>query len=83
MLLLWQDKERGEDVKKRVRLSLDITKEQKKMMDELQVKTLSGSLAEVIRRAMALFHLVIDVQSEGGKVIIQDADGNQEIIRLL
>lgn len=67
----------------RVRLSLDLSPRVKVQLKDLEVKTEAGSLTEVIRRALALYDLVVEHQAEGGKLIFQDADGNAEVLRVL
>ena len=67
----------------RVRLSLDVTPKVREQLDLLETRTEAGSITEVIRRALALYDLVIEHQSEGGKLIFQHADGSKESLRVL
>ena len=67
----------------RVRLSLDVNPTVKAKLEALQQRTDAGSATEVIRRALALYDLVTEVQTEGGTFVVRYADGEQERIRVL
>jgi hypothetical protein len=67
----------------RVRLSLDVTPKIREQLDHLETQTEAGSITEVIRRALALYDLVVEHQSEGGKLVFRDAAGNDELLRVL
>jgi len=68
---------------KRIRLSLDIEPEIKDRLEWLKHQSKLSSITEVVRRALALFHMVLDNQAQGGKLIFEDKDGNQETVKLL
>ena len=59
----------------RVRLSLDITPRVREQLTHLEKKTEAGSITEVVRRALALYDLVMEHQDEGGKLIFKHTDG--------
>jgi len=40
-------------------------------------------MTEVIRRALAVYDLVVEQQAEGGSIIFKHADGTQETLRIL
>ncbi|HEY3898252.1 MAG TPA: hypothetical protein VGM54_06550 [Chthoniobacter sp.] len=67
----------------RVRLSLDVTPKVREQLDLLEARTEAGSITEVIRRALALYDLVVEHQQEGGKLIFRHADGEEESLRML
>ena len=47
-------------------------------LEELQVKMGAESLAEVIRRSVALLDEVVTVQLQGGRVVIHSEEGEPE-----
>jgi hypothetical protein len=47
------------------------------------VKSEATSLAEVFRRALAIYELVIDFQKQGGKIVLESRDGERETLRIL
>ena len=67
----------------RVRLSLDITPRVREQLTHLEKKTEAGSITEVVRRALALYDLVMEHQDEGGKLIFKHTDGEEELLRVL
>lgn len=67
----------------RVRLSLDVTPRVREQLDLLETRTEAGSITEVIRRALALYDLVIEHQAGGGKLIFRHADGEDESLKVL
>lgn len=69
--------------KDRVRLSLDVTPRVREQLGDLETRTEAGSITEVIRRALALYDLVIEHQGEGGKLIFRHSDGEDEVLKVL
>ena len=67
----------------RVRLSLDISAQVKEKLESLETRTDAGSITEVIRRALAVYDLIIAQQEESGKIIFRYADGVEEVLRVL
>ena len=71
------------NLRDRVRLNLEVQQDVKDRLDELQERTHASSLTEVIRRALALYNLVVDHQGDGGKVVLQNRDGSSETLTIL
>ena len=69
--------------KDKVRISLDLLPEAKAQLEEVQVKSRATTILEVFRRALALYEMILDHQSSKGKVILENADGTREVLRLL
>ena len=69
--------------KRRVRLSLDVTQEVKASLELLREQMSLSSFTEVIRKALALLHCVSDLQREGKKLVIRNADGSEETLQIL
>lgn len=67
----------------RVRLSLDVTPTVRQQLEDLEIRTEAGSLTEVIRRALALYDLVVEHQEDGGKLVFSHPDGSDETLRVL
>lgn len=60
-----------------------MTPEAKEQIEEVQRKSRASTTIEVFRKALALFDLVLDHQASKGKVILENADGSREVLRLL
>ena len=67
----------------RTRLSLDVSPKVREQLDLLETRTEAGSITEVIRRALALYDLVTEHQSEGGKLVFRFPDAEDEILKVL
>lgn len=57
--------------------------EVKEIVKQIQQRTGASTIVEVFRRALALYLMVLDQQAAKGKVVLEDADGTREAIRLL
>ncbi|MEO5917616.1 MAG: hypothetical protein ABIS50_25525 [Luteolibacter sp.] len=66
-----------------VRINLEVTPSVRDQIKELRVKSEATSLAEVFRRALAIYELVIDFQKQGGKIVLESRDGERETLRIL
>ena len=71
------------NLREKVRLNLEIHPDVKARLDDLQDRTQAASLTEVIRRSLALYNLVVDLQEEGGRIIINRKDGSTETLAIL
>ena len=71
------------NLRERVRLNLEIHPDVKARLDDLQNRTHAASLTEVIRRSLALYNLVVDLQDEGGRIVIHKKDGSTETLAVL
>jgi hypothetical protein len=67
----------------RVRLNLELSKQVYDQMQTLQKRSDATSLTEVIRRALALYDVITEHVSDGGKIVLRDKDGNDENVRLV
>ena len=68
---------------KKTRLSLDVNPDLKRRIELVQRKSNASTLIEVFRKAMALYELVLDQQAAKGKVVLENADGSHETLRLI
>ncbi|WP_345735099.1 hypothetical protein [Prosthecobacter algae] len=69
--------------KDKIRLSLDLLPEAKAHLELVQTKSRATTILEVFRRALALYELILDQQAAKGKVILENADGSREVLRIL
>lgn len=67
----------------RARLSLDLDLRSKNQIESLRLRTGATSLTEVIKKALALYDLVQEHTDNGGALILRNADGTEERLRLL
>jgi hypothetical protein len=42
-----------------------------------------GSVVDVVRKALAVIELIVDHQKAGGKVVLENRDGKQEVLRII
>ena len=67
----------------RIRLNLAITPAVHDRLHRLREMSESESLTEVVRRAMAVYDLVLSHQNLGGDVVLKHLDGREESIRII
>ena len=60
-----------------------MTPEAKEQIDEVQRKSRASTVIEVFRKALALYDLILDQQAAKGNVVLENADGTREVLRLL
>jgi hypothetical protein len=63
--------------KKLVRLNLELSAATKVRIERLQDLTDAGSMTEVVRRALATYEALIDMDLKGGSIVVKTADGNE------
>lgn len=67
--------------KKSVRIHLDLNPKCKDKLVQLS-ETTDTTLSEVLRRALALYDLIIEEKEKGGKIIIRHGTDDKEIVIL-
>ena len=67
----------------RIRLSLDMTRETRELLNNLRIYTNADSLTEVIRRALVVYKFFVDRTSEGGTTVVQFKDGSTQRVEFL
>lgn len=67
----------------KTRLNLDITPKAKEALQDLQERTEAASLIEVIRRAVALYDLVVSQTEKGNAFFVRREDGTEMQIIIL
>ena len=67
----------------RVRLSLDVSHDVRDSLNRLAQVTDSHSITEVIRRAVAIYDIIVEEQAKGTKLVFRQRDGEEETIRVL
>ena len=65
------------------RYNLTLPQKTKDLVDQLQTRTGSTSMAEVVRRALALLDAVIEQQAQGGTVLVRWPDGTHSKLIIL
>lgn len=65
------------------RLSIDLQPEARKELPKLQKKVGALNLIDLIRKALAVIELIVDHQKAGGKVVLVNADGTKETLRII
>lgn len=67
----------------KVRLNLELSQPVYEQLQALQHHTGAASLTEVFRRSLALYDLVTEHLSSGGKILLRDTDGTEEGLKIL
>lgn len=65
------------------RLHLIVTQGVRDKIEALQNRTDAGNMTEVIRRALALYDEVISIREEGGEILVENANGEQQRLLVL
>ena len=66
----------------KTRLNLEVPRS-RDQLNELVVRSGASSLTEVIRRALALYDLVLEHSEEDGKMVLRHKDGREEVLRII
>ena len=67
----------------KVRLNLELSRQVHDQMQTLQKRSDATSLTEVIRRALALYDVITEHLSSGGRIILRHKNGDEENVRLV
>ena len=62
------------------RLTLEMAESVRKQLEHLRDQTNADSLAEVIRRALAVYDLLRKATHDGGKIVIETETGQRELV---
>jgi hypothetical protein len=65
------------------RLSIDLHPDARKELPKLQKKVGALNLIDLIRKALAVIELIVDHQKSGGKVVLENRDGKQYVLRII
>jgi hypothetical protein len=65
------------------RLSIDLHPDARTELPKLQKKVGAMNLIDLIRKALAVIELIVDHQKSGGKVVLENRDGKQEVLRII
>lgn len=66
-----------------IRLSFDVTPKIHEQLKELQSRQELPSLTDVFRKSMSLFDMISEHLNSGGTLVLKNADGTSETIKLL
>ncbi len=64
------------------RLTLEMPTTVRKQLEALRDRTQADSLAEVIRRALAVYDFLHAEKDKGGRLIVKDDAGQRELVLL-
>lgn len=67
---------------KKEKLHLYVSSRFRKRLHALQKRTEADTLAEVLRRALSLYTEVLDLQDGDGRLIFEDAKGDETWVRV-
>ncbi len=58
-------------------LNFRVTTEEKKRLGRLRERSGSHTLSETLRKAFAVYELVLRLQIDGGKIVLEEKNGTQ------
>lgn len=64
------------------RLNLEMTEDVRQRLERLRMETQADSLTEVIRRALALYDLIVTERARGEKMVFKGAKGAEREVVL-
>ena len=67
----------------RIRISLQVDRGTKELLEKLSERSSSSSLTETVRRALALYDLFWEHQEEQGEVVFLHKDGAKETLKII
>jgi hypothetical protein len=68
---------------KKVRLNLELSEDVRKRLEALRGRTEADSLAEVIRRALAVYDFLWTERKRGGKLVVRGSDDTEHTVVLI
>lgn len=71
---------RAANKSKKHRMSLEFSDKVYSKLNKIKALSDAGSHTEVIRRALAVYELLLDENAEGNKVMVRTDKGDREII---
>jgi hypothetical protein len=72
-----------DSVSGRVRFNLEVATSVAEKIADLQARTASESKTEVIRKALALFHLFVEEREAGTSIVFRRRNGKEETLKVL
>lgn len=63
-----------------IEITLSLSPEVRGQLEHLKTSTKAADIAEVVRRSLAVYDLIIEHHGEGGKLVFRHADGTEEIL---
>jgi hypothetical protein len=67
----------------KTRLNLEMSEQVRKKLEDLREKTGADSLAEVIRKALAVYDFLWTEREKGSDLVVRDSDSNDREVVLL
>lgn len=67
----------------KVRLSFEMPPSVKEQLEGLLKRSRCASMSEVVRKALAVFDLVLELQEENVKLITRRTNGEEETLRII
>lgn len=68
---------------RKARLTLEVPAKTRDQLTDIVERSGASSLTEVIRRALALYDLVLEHNSEKGTLVLRHKDGREEVLRII
>ena len=66
-----------------VRINLEVSPQVRDLIKNLRDKSDATSLAEVFRKSLAIYDLILDHNAAGGKVVLESSKGEREVLKII
>jgi hypothetical protein len=71
------------NISEKSRLNFEVPKKVRDQLDDLVKRSAASSFTEVVRRALALYDLVLEHSANGGDLVLRDKTGREQTVKLL
>ena len=68
---------------RKARLTLEVPAKTRDQLSDIVRRSGAASLTEVIRRALALYDLILEHNSDDGTLVLRHKDGREEVLRII
>jgi hypothetical protein len=68
---------------KKARLTLEVPAKTRDQLTDIVERSGASSLTEVIRRALALYDLILEHNADDGKLVLRHKNGREEVVRII
>jgi hypothetical protein len=68
---------------RKARLTIEVPAKTRDQLTDIVQRSGASSLTEVIRRALALYDLILEHNSDDGKLVLRHKDGREEVLRII
>jgi hypothetical protein len=68
---------------RKARLTIEVPAKTRDQLTDIVERSGASSLTEVIRRALALYDLILEHNADDGKLVLRHKNGREEVLRII